>query len=53
MNEAKRIRKLVEEDYAKNQDIIDEPVDEEHSSQRGSLQAVPESKRMEVRGTTL
>ena len=52
MNEAKRIRKLVEEDYAKNPDIIDEPVDMEHSSQE-AYEAVPESKRMEVRYYTV
>ena len=52
MNEAKRIRKLVEEDYAKNPDIIDEPVDMEHSSQE-AYESVPESKRMEVRYYTV
>lgn len=52
MNEAKRIRKLVEEDYAKNPDIIDEPVDMEHSSQE-AYEAAPESKRMEVRYYTV
>lgn len=52
MNEAKRIRKLVEEDYAKNPDIIDEPVDMEHSSQE-AYETVPETKRMEVRYYTV
>ena len=52
MNEAKRIRKLVEEDYAKNPDIIDEPVDMEHSSQE-AYESVPENKRMEVRYYTV
>lgn len=52
MNEAKRIRKLVEEDYAKNPDIIDEPVDMEHSSQE-AYESVPDSKRMEVRYYTV
>lgn len=52
MNEAKRIRKLVEEDYAKNPDIIDEPVDMEYSDQE-AYEAVPESKRMEVRYYTV
>ena len=52
MNEAKRIRKLVEEDYAKNPDIIDEPVDMEQSSQE-AYEAAPESKRMEVRYYTV
>ena len=51
MNEAKRIRKLVEEDYAKNPDIIDEPVDMEHSTQE-AYESVPEDvyKRQERRG---
>ena len=52
MNEAKRIRKLVEEDYAKNPDIIDEPVDMEHSSQE-AYENAPENKRMEVRYYTV
>nr|DAR99191.1 MAG TPA: Protein of unknown function (DUF1043) [Caudoviricetes sp.] len=52
MNEAKRIRKLVEEEYAKNPDIIDEPVDMEYSTHE-AYESVPESKRMEVRYYTV